>query len=165
MLPNLQYQFPELFCMLSTAHSTWQQILLVAVRPGEVAQATGIQAEKLKAVPETGGIKSHSYSLFEWHPSCLPTSSKTYQERDFTSKSASSETPPFFPAAWMVISEKEITKLHTEVYSKLNIFISYPNCKKNSSTISIWLLLLYTTIFRCISCQCFETKMNGMDFK
>lgn len=106
ILSNLQYQFTKLFCMLSTAHSTWQQILLVAVRPGEVAQATGIQAEKFKAVPETVGIKSHSYSLFEWHPSCLPTSSKRYQERDFTSKSTSSETPPFQQLGWLSMKRK-----------------------------------------------------------
>lgn len=94
ILSPLQYQFTKLLCMLSTAHRTWQQILRVVVRPGEVAQATGIQVEKLKAVPETGGIKSHSYTLSKWHPSCLPTSSKRYQGRDFTSQSASSETPP-----------------------------------------------------------------------
>lgn len=44
--------------MLSMAHRTWQQSLLLTVRPGEVAQATGIQIEKLKAVPETGGIRA-----------------------------------------------------------------------------------------------------------
>lgn len=60
ILSELQYQVTKLPCRLSTAQRTRQQILLVAVRPGQVAQATGIQVEKLKAVPETGGIKSHS---------------------------------------------------------------------------------------------------------
>lgn len=107
ILSNLQYQFTKLPCMLSTAHRMWQQILLVVVRPGEVAQHTGIQVEKLKAVPETGGIKSHSYSLSKWHPSRLPTSSKRYQGRDFTSQSASSDTPTSFQQlGWLSVKSE-----------------------------------------------------------
>lgn len=107
ILSNLQHQFTKLSSMLSTAHRMWQQILLVVVRPGEVAQGTGIQVEKLKAVPKTGGLKSHSYSLSKWDPSRLPTSSKRYQGRDFTSPSASSDTPPSFQQlGWLSVKSE-----------------------------------------------------------
>lgn len=52
--------------------------------------------------------------------------------------------------------------MNTEIDVKLKNYLFFCQAVTILSKISIWVL---TANFKCMSCQCSETEMNGMDFK